>query len=342
MSMPIPEQMQAVQLEGAGGPLTIRQVPVPRPGPGEVLVRMAASPINPSDLAFLDGIYGYQKPYPCIPGIEGSGTIVASGAGLLPRLLAGQRVSCSTARTRGGTWAEYMVTSANLCAPLGRSLSLEKGSMLLVNPLTALAFFEICRSGKHAAMVSTAAASTLGRMILKLGLKYGVPIIHVVRRAEQVELLRSLGATYVLQSSAPDFASELRSLSKQLKATLILDAVAGELIDVLVEAAPRGSTVLVYGALSLGEGKFQPGTLLFGNKQIAGFYLENWLAKKNIFQIMYGFQQVQGMAAAELQTSIQKRLPLAKIQEAVAFYKRNMTAGKVLLAIDSKEVPIDQ
>src|SRR5258707_7385873 len=113
-----------------------------------------------------------------------------------------------------------MVTSANFSAPLGRSLSLEKGSMLIVNPLTALAFFEILRREKHAAMVSTAAASTLGRMILRLGLKYGVPIIHIVRRADQAELLRSLGATYVLQSNTPDFASELRSLSQRLQATL--------------------------------------------------------------------------------------------------------------------------
>jgi NADPH:quinone reductase len=87
--------MEALQLERYGGPLVVRRIPVPRPGRGEVLIRLAAAPINPSDLGFLAGSYAAQRPLPAVPGFEGSGTVVAAGPGLLPRLLAGRRVSRS-------------------------------------------------------------------------------------------------------------------------------------------------------------------------------------------------------------------------------------------------------
>ena len=157
----MPKCMLAVLIEENGGQPVIREVPVPRPGPGEVLVRMAAAPINPSDLNFMRGAYGEHRSFPVVPGFEGSGTVVAAGRGLLPRLWLGRRVACS-ASTSGGTWAEYLAARAPLCVPLKKDLSLEQGSMMLVNPLTALAFLAIARRGKHAALVNTAAAERAG------------------------------------------------------------------------------------------------------------------------------------------------------------------------------------
>ena len=129
MSTPIPEFMQAILLQGKGKPLTVGQIPVPRPGRGQVLVRMAAAPINPSDLGFLKGGYGFQKPFPVVPGFEGSGIVVGAGPGVLPRLFVGRRVVCSA--QQGGSWAEYLVASASQCFPLDRKLSLEQGATLI-------------------------------------------------------------------------------------------------------------------------------------------------------------------------------------------------------------------
>jgi NADPH2:quinone reductase len=95
MSALIPESMQAVLIEQSGGSPGVGQIPIPRLGPGQVLVRMAASPINPSDLGFIRGSYGFQNPFPVVPGFEGSGVVVAAGLGLLPRLWVGRRVACS-------------------------------------------------------------------------------------------------------------------------------------------------------------------------------------------------------------------------------------------------------
>jgi len=138
--------MRAVQLDEPYGKLECREIPVPRHGPNQVLIRMAAAPFNPSDLgAMMGATYGGVRKFPFTPGIEGSGTVVESGAGFLPRFLKGRRVACSAMLSGDGTYAEYMVTSAKLCMPLNRNVSLEQGSMLLVNPLSALAIFEIAR-----------------------------------------------------------------------------------------------------------------------------------------------------------------------------------------------------
>lgn len=319
--------MQAVLLQENNGPLTVGPLPVPRPGPGQVLVRMAAAPINPSDLGFLRGSYGFQKPFPIVPGLEGSGTVVAAGSGLLPRLLVGRRVSCS-ARS-GGMWAEYMATSASTCFPLPKNLSFEQGSMMIVNPMTALAFFHIAKRDKHAAITSNAAASALGRMILRLGQLYNIPIIHVVRRQEQVDLLRSLGGEYILNSSDSDFHDQLSGLSSQLNATLILDPVAGDQAQGFLDAAPDGSTLLMYGSLS---GKRIDHQLVTQNgKHIAGFFLPDWIAQRNLLQVLMDLRRVGRLVANALQTTIQKRFPLQAVQQAITLSQANSTAGKVLI-----------
>src|SRR6476660_6097742 len=188
--MAIPDSMRAVQLRAYDGtPESIAvEMPVPRPGPGEVLVRVFASPINPSDLMFIRGLYGFKKSLPAVPGFEGSGTVVEAGTGLTARFLKGRRVACAAAdpKVRGGMWAEYVVTPAQFCMPLRKNVDLERGAALLINPITAWALMHEARRGRHRAVVQTAAASALGRMIVRLGKRFSIPVIKVVRRAEQV------------------------------------------------------------------------------------------------------------------------------------------------------------
>jgi len=332
--------MQAVVLGENGGPLKLRQIPVPKPGPGEVLIRMAASPINPSDLGFIRGGYGFQKSFPIIPGFEGSGTVVSAGPGLLPRLWLGKRVACAVSGT-GGTWAEYLVTRAMLCVPLPKDLSLEQGAMMLVNPVSALAFFDLVKIEKHAAIVNTAAASALGKMLLRLGRRYRVPVISVVRRHEQVNLLHSIGAEFVLQSNDANFLDAFRILAQRLNATLILDAVGGKLGSQLLEAAPARSMLLMYANLSSEELILNPRELMGGDKRVAGFYLGNWAAKRSIFQTLRDVQRVQQLGNLELQSTIQNRLPLSDVQQAINLYQSNMTAGKILLVADREKIQVD-
>ena len=343
MSQSIPDTMSVVQQDEPNGKLTLREIPVPHPGAGQVLIRMAAAPINPSDLGALTGLsYSGKRKYPFTPGIEGSGTVIEAGDGLMPRFLKGRRVACNASLARYGTWAEYTVTSAQLCLPLSKRVSLEQGAMLLVNPLTAMAMFEIAKRGKHRAFVSTAAASALGGMLLQLGKRYNIPIIHVVRREAQVDLVRERGGEYVLNSSETDFADQLRAIAHKLGATLLLDAIGGGMTQQLADAAPFGSTILLYSKLSREDCVIDPFMALVKNLQFDGWFLANWVSKKNLFQMLQLSRQVQSLLGTDLQSPIRKRLPLSAAQQALETYIDNMTAGKMLLVADPQEVALDK
>jgi NADPH:quinone reductase len=326
--------MNAVVLERPGGALVLRRMDRPRPGRGQVLIRVAAAPINPSDLGFLAGTYGSGPALPAIPGFEGSGTVVEAGAGPLPWLLKGRRVAFAS--SSAGSWAEYAVVPAASCIPVGSAVSFEQAATLVVNPLTALAFFDMVRRGRHAAIVSDAAASALGRMILRLGRSRSVPVINVVRRQEQLGELLSLGATHVLLDSEEGFPERLRDLARQLNATLVLDAVGGRRTGALVDAAPPGSTIVAYALLSGEPSAFNSRRLIVDRKRIEGFYLGHWIARRPLWARVGDVLSLRRLGATELRTHVQERVPLEAVAEAVDLYKSRMTAGKVLLIADGE------
>ncbi len=171
----IPKTMKALQIKAYDGRLDLVNVPVPQPGPGQVLVQIAAAPVNPSDLKFIEGLYGVRKPLPVVAGFEGSGTAVAAGPGLMGRFLMGKRVSCMATATGGGSWAEFMVADARRCIPLKKHISLEQGAMMVVNPWTAWALLDTARRGGHRAAIHGAAASALGRMLVGLPAETPIP-----------------------------------------------------------------------------------------------------------------------------------------------------------------------
>src|SRR5258706_2816136 len=260
---------------------------------------------------------------------------------MMPRLLNGRRVACSALLTGDGTWPEYMVTSAQSCIPLNKNVSLEQGTMLLVNPLSALAMMESAQRGKLRELESTAAASALGAMILRLGKRRNVPIIHVVRRQAQADWVRGLGGEYVLNSSDADFAEQLQTLAHKLSATLLLDAISGTMTQQLAEAAPFGSTILLYSRLSDEACIIDARTALVKDLHFDGWFLPNWLGKKNLIQVLQLSQQAQSLLGTDLQSPIHKRLPLAAAQKGLEAYVNNMSAGKILLVANPQEVMLD-
>ena len=330
-NMNIPENMLAVRLEKHGGPLVISTVKVPHPNQGEVLVKILASPVNPSDLMRIKSISTEQDLNSFIPGIEGSGKVIAAGKGLLPGLWMGRRVACSALHPESGTWAEYMVTPASLCFPLPKAVTDEQGSMLLVNPMTALAFFDIIKNEKHKAVVNSAAAGALGAMIRILGKKNNIPVINVVRNEKQECMLLDSGDTYVLNSSDKDFTEKLRLLSLELKATLALDPISGGYTQQLLDAVPYGGTVVLYGNLSGGDEGTTLRPLLTDNKKLHGFYLANWMKENGLIKIVRNISRVRQLLKNDFKVTIQDRFPLDKAQQAVDTYLDNMAGGKVIL-----------
>ncbi len=175
-------------------------VPAPQPARGEVLVRMLASPINPSDLMYIAGKYGMKPHLPATPGFEGVGVVEGSGGGILGWLRKGKRVAVINDRI--GNWAEYTVTKSRQVIPVPDDISDELAATFFVNPATAIVMTQdVLRVPPGEWLLQSAAGGELGKMVIRLGKKYGFRTLNVVRRREQVEELKQLGADAVIVES---------------------------------------------------------------------------------------------------------------------------------------------
>ncbi|MCU1393950.1 MAG: oxidase [Ilumatobacteraceae bacterium] len=246
--------------------LSVATVDTPTPGPNEVLVRIEAAPINPSDLGLLlaaadigtatsTGSADHPIVTAPIPaavmgglrarvgesmpvGNEGSGVVVAAGESPDAQALIGRMVGIAG----GATYGEYRVVPLFMCVVLPEGTPSEAGASCFVNPLTALGMVETMRLEHHTALVHTAAASNLGQMLNRLCIADGVPLVNIVRRPEQATILRDQGAEHVCDTSSPGFTDELTTALIATGATIAFDAVgggplAGEVLSCMEAAA---------------------------------------------------------------------------------------------------------
>ncbi|NHF59695.1 zinc-binding dehydrogenase [Flavobacteriaceae bacterium TP-CH-4] len=330
----IPATMTVAVLNAYSGAdaLSIEQRPVPTPGRNQVLVKVAYAPINPSDLATLTGYYGFKNPTPMVPGGEGSGEVVAAGPGVMANYFLGKRVVCTGWGTGGGIWSEYVVKSVKGgVLSLSKSLSLEQGAMSFINPLTASAFIDITKRGGHKSIALTAAASSVGQMVNRLGRKEGIQIVNVVRRDAQVDLLKAQGANTVLNSNETGFEQELHDACHQMNTRIAFDAVAGQMTGQLLKAMPQNSRVTVFSALSREAVQVSPGILIFENKGIDSFWLGPWIGEQGILKTMSLWKRAQKQIPSDLKSEIRKIYPLNEVKEAIRDYTKQMTGGKMLL-----------
>ena len=180
--------------------LQVLERPIPKLRRGQVLVKMSAA------RAILRICFCYKadtarsRRFPTVPGWEGAGTVVASGGGWLAWWLRGKRVACALRADRDGTWAEYFVANANNCIPLKAALPVDQAASLIMNPFTAMGLLDRARRAGHEAAVHTAGSSQLGRMMIAMAADMNYPVINVVRRDAQVDILKSLGSKHVLNS----------------------------------------------------------------------------------------------------------------------------------------------
>jgi len=326
--------MEALVLASYGPPpfpLRVETRPVPKPGSGQVLIRVTASPVNPSDLHFLEGQYAFRKSLPTVPGLEGCGRVVAVGDGLLARRLAGRRVAFAPATQADGSWAQYAVASAMQCFRLPDRISDELGAMALVNPLAAVGLMERLKVLHVRSFVSTAAASALGQMLQRLGRRRGLVAINVVRRPEHVDLLTRQGATHVLSTADRDFQNKLDELCRRLHCRVALDAIGGDMTAQLLAALIPGGRVIVYGGLAREPMMLPQPDIVFGNKSVEGFYVPTWLATKSLPQLVLLERRIPRLLDRELGTDVRARVTLRDAPRAIEDYRQAMTGGKVLI-----------
>jgi len=231
--------------------ISLLDVPTPEPAEDEVVVRVEAAPINPSDLGLLVGAADMStakasgtKQAPIITakvpdgamramgarldqslpvGNEGAGVVIKTGASDAAKALMGKTV----AMIGGAMYAQYRTLKARDCQPLPEGTTAAEGASWFVNPLTALGMTETMRREGHKALVHTAAASNLGQMLNKICIKDGIPLVNIVRSKEQAEILKKIGAKHVVDSSVPSFLDDLTAALVETGATIAFDAIGG-------------------------------------------------------------------------------------------------------------------
>jgi NADPH:quinone reductase-like Zn-dependent oxidoreductase len=316
-------------LASVAGGVELVERPVPTPSRGQVLVHMRAAPINPNDLMFLDGTYEVKKPLGTIAGFEGTGTVVGSGGGAMARFLVGREVACA-AGERDGTWAEYACADAMKCAPLRKGTDPEQAAMLLTNPMTACVLLDTARRAGHRAFVQNAAAGALGKMLVRLCAREQLPMINVVRRPEQADALRAIGAEHVVVMSEPGAEAALRALCDQLEVRFAFDAVAGEATGQLARAIGLGGRILVYGMLSGAPCQIDPGVLVFRRLRVEGFTMYAWIERTTLLGKLGTLMTAQRRLADDLRSEIRATKSLAEHVDAITLARGTTSEGKVL------------
>lgn len=266
--------LQLRSLVKANGQLALSLVnePVPTPGANEVLVRVEATPVNPSDIGLLLGaadigtraasgtashpVVTLQIPERAMKsmqgrldqslpvGNEGAGTVIAAGSSAAAQALLGKTV----AMIGGGMYAQYRCLDVANCIALAPEATAEEGASSFVNPLTALGMVETTRREGHTALVHTAAASNLGQMLNRICHQDGIALVNIVRKPEQAALLKSLGARYVCDTSQDSFMADLTQALVDTGATIAFDAtgggpLAGQILSCMEAALNRTATV---------------------------------------------------------------------------------------------------
>jgi NADPH2:quinone reductase len=244
-------QLRSLVTSGGELQLSLARLPVAAPAANEVLVRVEAAPINPSDLGLLfagadmgNAVQAGTKDEPLVSarvpeaalrsmtarlgvpmpvGNEGAGVVVEAGSSPAAQSLLGKTV----ALLGGAMYSQFRCVPADQCLPLPPGATPADGASCFVNPLTALSMVEVLRGEGHGALVHTAAASNLGQMLHRICAQDDVPLVNIVRSATQLALLRGLGATYVCDSSAPGFLHDLTEALAATGATLAFDAIGG-------------------------------------------------------------------------------------------------------------------
>jgi NADPH:quinone reductase-like Zn-dependent oxidoreductase len=266
--------LQLRSLIKKSGELEISLLPVaiPEPAENEVIVRVEASPINPSDLGLLVGaadmssaktsgagdatVVTAKVPEAAMKamvgrldesmpvGNEGAGVVIKTGSSDAAKALMGKTV----AMIGGAMYAQYRCLKVSECLPLPAGITPAEGASCFVNPLTSLGMVETMRREGHKALVHTAAASNLGQMLNKICLKDGVALVNIVRNAEQADILHKLGAKHVVDSTAPTFMDDLTNALVETGATLAFDAIgggrlAGQILTCMEAAANKTAKV---------------------------------------------------------------------------------------------------
>lgn len=296
----------------------------------QVLIKMAAAPCNPSDIAFIRGGYNIKKSVPAVPGFEGAGVVV--DAGNHAKEIIGKRVSSFIQAEMDGTWAEYFIAEAKDCIILKDKLDIEQGACLAINPFTAYGLIEMAIASNCEAIVQNAAGGQVAEFIRVLAASKGIEVINIARKQEQIDILKKKGVNHMLDSTTETFNADFSELVKKLKPTMAYDAVGADMTGFFINGLPPFSRIVLYGGLAGGSlSGINPMDIIFKGKTLEGFNLSNWIAGKTNEEFEEVNDKIQDLIIeGKVKTNIQASFPLDDVVNGIRTYIKSMSAGKIL------------
>lgn len=304
--------------------VAVREVELPAPRAGEVLIEIAAAPINPADLLLLEGRHLFKPELPSPVGIEGAGVVVAVGPGV-ETLVPGRKVALPF----GGTWSEQVIMRAADVVALPDDIDLVQASMLSVNPMTAAGLIAGMQAGEW--LIQNAANSAVGKLVIRLARRRGVKTINIVRRPVLADELRALGADAVIvgEEELPSRVAEVTAGAPVRRA---LDAIAGESAGKLFACVSEGGSLVCYGLLSGDSVVLPAAQLVFRDVTVTGYSRLRNLRKLSEAQVRAMYAELAEMLiAGEITSEIEASYPFARVAEAVAHATRDGRRGKIVL-----------
>jgi NADPH:quinone reductase-like Zn-dependent oxidoreductase len=290
--------MRGIQLTAHGDPSEVVElVDVPdvgAPGPDEVVIDVEASPVEPTDLYMIAGVYGYLPPLPHLLGAEGVGRVSAVGRDV-KHLREGDR---ALVPLLGNAWVNRVKTSAPWLRPLPDG-DTNQLSMLGINPPTAyLLLTEFVQLKPGDWVIQNGANSSVGRAVIPIAKARGIRTVNVVRRAEIFDELKALGGDVVLVDG-PDLPRRVAEATGNAKVSLALDGVGGSATQRLLDSIEAYGTVVVYAAMSGEPSSVAGPPLIFQGQSIRGFWIVNWLkAQTNFDKVTAVYQELAPMVAS--------------------------------------------
>ncbi len=320
--------MKCVQFDQTGIPsevLSVREVPIPEPGEGEVRIKVTAANINPSDIMFIRGLYGIQPELPSSAGFEATGIIDKCGENTeFTR-------DAPVIFTAVGVWQEYVVVSENRVFPAPVDIAPEVACQAFVNPYTAYAMIAHSGLSKGQWLLLTAGGSAFGQFAIQMCRNKGIHTICTVRRDDQIDDLLALGATAVVNTEKKELVHETMNLTGN-GVDFVFDAVGGDLGAIALACLTQGGTMLAYGLLSLNAIPLNSGLMIFKQLTVKGFWFTSWLTDLAKEEKIKATGEIMSlMKSGELQASIDAKYSLKNITEAVTHAETPGRKGKIIL-----------
>jgi NADPH:quinone reductase len=308
--------------------LQIIQKEKPLPGDKEVLVKMLAVPINPSDIYFIEGKYRLKPEFPDqTAGLEGAGIVEKAGGGVsIPE---GALVSFFS----GNTWAEYVLVPADELAVLPKDFPVEKAAQFSLNPYTAWGLLDMSGPAGGEWMLLDGANSTVARIVIQLASRKGVRIIAIIRDMTQVEELRTLGAEHVFHIEDEHLSDHIRQATESKGVNVALEFVGGSIVTKIIENLAPFARLIIYGLVKRDEpAQFFNSQVVYKNLRIQGFGVRAFLANQTKAQRTEMTQGlIEAMGQPSFQLPVAQAFPWREFSKALRQNNQSGRLGKIVL-----------